>query len=398
MSHPLASLKSSQISEPGNMQSSSRAAEFSRQCSSLIRLTAGQPDLPPPQTIVESLHQAIESPASFKYPPSGGLPQLRERVARRYGVSPSEAVLTCGAKGGFQAIVETLLDPGAEVILAAPYWSGFPASLESVAANLIAVPTVDGKITPSDLRNTLSDKTRMVILNSPSNPTGAIYSEVEYRELEEVLAPYRKQLVIVSDEIYLELAFSDRNVPSAWQFFQGHELVILSGWSKSYSLTGARLGYVVGPPWLIDNVERYQSIGAYPSSLSQMAALAAWSDEGEFPRRLSQRYEENWLVLRKSIPVLANLGLKLKVEPKAGFFVFFDVSELLSERHIDIEQLELQILERAHVALSSGRSFGDPFALRMSFATSKEVIEEALRRLINFLSERYGDYASHSTS
>ena len=250
------------------------AAAAARAGRPVIRLTVGQPHLPPPSHLLAAFAAANESALGHRYPPVGGLPQLREIVARRSTadhrriVSADEVIITVGAKGAIANTLEAVIDPGDEVLLAAPYWSGFVPAIERCGARAVVVRHPDrrtGLLSAEQVAEHGTSRTKVVILNSPSNPTGAMYSEAELRKLGDAVGSLPRTAVVLSDEIYEDLSFAPGGHVPAARLIRDVPVVTVSGWSKCYAMTGDRLGYAVGPREVIAAIEAIQSVGAYPA-------------------------------------------------------------------------------------------------------------------------------------
>ena len=382
---------------PGNFAASARAARAAAAGGKpVIRLTVGQPHLPPPEHVLEAFAAANRAPHGHRYPPVGGLPQLREAVAARavieHGqpVSADEVVVTAGAKGAVANALEVLLDPGDEVLLAAPCWSGFVPAIERAGG--VAVLAADpqnrtGLLTAESVARFGGARTRTIILNSPANPTGATYTAENLRELERAALTLPDRVAVISDEIYAETAFTPGTHVPAARILRAVPVVTVSGWSKSYAMTGDRLGYAIGPREVVVAMEALQGIAGYPGTAAQHAALAAHADRGAFPRALAAHYAANWHAIRARLPELAACGLHLFAEPHGGFFVFLDVAALAARLGVEPgaspgDHVERWLLDAARVGVSSGASFCDPAAVRVGLAVERAELDEALDRVL----------------
>ena len=382
---------------PGSFAASARAARAAATSATpVIRLTVGQPHLPPPGHVLEAFAAANRAPHGHRYPPVGGLPQLRELVAARAAVayrkpvSAGEVVVTVGAKGAVANALEVLLDPGDEVLLATPCWSGFVPAIERAGG--VAVLAVDpqnrtGLLTAETVRRFGGARTRAVVLNSPTNPTGAMYTADGLRDLERATAALPNCAAVLSDEIYADVVFTPESHVPAARVIGAVPVVTVSGWSKCYAMTGDRLGYATGPREVIAAMEALQGIASYPGTAAQHAALAAHSDGGAFPRALAAHYAANGQAVRARHPELTACGLDLLAEPYGGFFVFLDVVALASRLPVELggspgDRAERWLLDTARVGVSSGVSFCDPAAVRVSLAVGSAEMNEALDRIL----------------
>lgn len=359
----------------------SRALELQRQGRKVISLSVGEPDFDTPPHIKRAAIKAIEA-GKTKYTPVSGIPELREAISTKFrrenglDYAPDAVTVTSGGKQALFNAFFALLDPGDEVLIPAPYWVSYPEMVALTGAVPVAVPTsAQGGflLDPDVLAAHITPRTRMVVLNSPGNPTGAVFPPETLRAV--AALAQKHNLTIVTDEMYEHLVYDAEQV-SIGTFAPEHTLTI-NGASKAYAMTGWRIGYAGGPKHVIAAMNTIQSQStSNASSVGQYAALAALEDHAETQRfvemaRLAYRERRDRIVAG-----LNALGL-LTPTPQGAFYVMADT------RAIDPDELQAarRILDEAEVAVVPGTDFAAPGQMRLSYATSLETIEEVLRRL-----------------
>ncbi len=363
-----------------------RAADLQRQGRSIIHLEIGEPDFDTPGVVLEAAKRAMHDGRTH-YTHSLGHPELREAIAewhhQQYGVevSPDHIVVTVGSSGAMLLVFAALLDPGAEVLLTNPHYACYPnfvTAFEGVPVR-IAVREEDGfQFDPEAVREHLGPRTRVLMLNSPANPTGTLTQPERMQKLVELLGD---QVVIVSDEIYHGLVYRGR-ARSIREF--SPQSVVINGFSKLFAMTGWRLGYAILPPWLVRPVQKVQqNLLISAPDFSQFAAIAALQHADADVERMRRCYDERrQLVLRR----LKEMGLDVLTEPVGAFYVFVNV-----RRYTDnVYEFAFQILEQAGVAVTPGVDFGPGGEgyIRISYANSLENIDEGMNRLQTFLANQ----------
>jgi len=371
-----------------------RAAELKAAGKNIIGLGAGEPDFDTPAHIKIAANNAIES-GQTKYTAVDGTPALKQAVIHKLKrdnnleYKPDQILVSCGGKHSFYNLCQAMLDNGDEVIIPAPYWVSYPPMVEMTNAKAVILPTEmaqDFKLSAAQLSAAITDKTRIVILNSPSNPTGSVYSETELRALADVLKAH-PDVLIVSDDIYEAIVWNTKpytNILSvAPELYE--QTMILNGVSKAYAMTGWRIGYAAGPAGIIKAMKTIQSQStSNPASISQAAAAAALEgDQGCIKTMLSAFKSRH----DKILPLLNALP-GVQCNPAQGaFYLFPDFKDAISNTknvNDDVGMAEY-LLESAGVALVPGSAFGAPGFMRLSYATSMENLENALDRLKNAL-------------
>ncbi len=355
----------------------------------IIGLGAGEPDFDTPEHIKAAAVAAIQA-GQTKYTPVDGTLELKAAVQEKFrrendlDYRLDQILVSCGGKHSFYNLCQALLGPGDEVVVPAPYWVSYPSMVELAGARPVIVPATqdDGfKITPERLEAALTPATRLFVLNSPSNPTGAVYSEDELRALGAVLARH-PQVLIASDDIYEHILWGQprfRNIANVCPELK-ERTVVLNGVSKAYSMTGWRIGYAAGPKALIQAMKNIQSQStSNPASISQAAATAALTGDQSFIDEMKAEFKARHGAVLKGLNDLPGV----RCRPADGAFYLFPDFTTAIDRLGLADDLALGefFLERAGVALVPGSAFGAPGHLRLSFATGMEQLETALERL-----------------
>lgn len=382
-------IKSLSVSQTLAMAQKSR--DMKEKGINVINLSIGEPDFNTPDDIKEAAKKAIDDNYSH-YSPVPGYVDLRKAISEKFkrennlDYSPDQIIVSAGGKHSIINVILSLVNPGDEVIIIAPYWvsyydqiilaEGKPVVLETSIEN-------DFKLTPGELEENITEHTRLIIFNSPSNPTGMVYTRSEMEQLARVVEKH-EGLFVISDEIYEHITFSGKHESMASFDFIYDRVITVNGVSKGYAMTGWRIGYIGAPVWLAKAVNKLQGqFTSGVSSIAQRAALAAVNSSGESCRKMRDAF----LRRRDLICGLLNEidGFKIRV-PQGAFYVFPDVSSFFGktdgESTIgDSTDLAMYILEKAHVAVVGGAGFGAPDCLRISYAASDQELTEACRRI-----------------
>ena len=375
---------------------SQKSSEMKAQGIDVINLSVGEPDFNTPDAIKELAKQAIDENYS-RYSPVPGYPSLRKAISEklknenRLEYSPNEILVSNGAKQCVCNAIMALVDDGEEVIIPAPYWVSYPQMVKLAGGEPVVVPTGFGqnfKMTAQQLKAAITPKTRMLILCSPSNPTGSVYTKEELRAIADVVLAH-DDLFVLAGEIYEHINYTGHH-ESIGQFDGMKErAIIINGVSKAYAMTGWRIGFMAAPEWIVKGCNKLQ--GQYTSgacSVSQKAAEAAYvlpQDCVEEMRQAFERRRDLIVALAKDIP-----GLEVNV-PEGAFYLFPKCDSFFGKSDgtttiASSTDLALYLLDRAHVATVAGDAFGDPECFRMSYATSDTNIREAMRRIKEALS------------
>jgi len=375
------------LSPSETLAMSQKSNELKAQGFDVINLSVGEPDFNTPDHIKEAAKKAVDNNFSF-YSPVPGYPALRNAICAKlksengFDYKPEQIVCSNGAKQSVCNVLLAIIGKGDEVIIPAPYWVSYPEMVKIADGTSVFVSAgidQDFKISASQLEAAITPKTKALILCSPSNPTGSVYSKSELKELADVLAKY-PDIIILSDEIYEHINYLGTHESIA-QFENIHErVVIINGVSKAYAMTGWRIGWIAAPKWIASACNTLQ--GQYtsgPCSVAQKAAEAAYTgnqDCIETMRKAFERRKKLVVDLARQIP-----GLKVN-DPQGAFYIFPDCSSYFGKsfngKEIDNSgDLSMYLLEEGHVACVGGGAFGAPDCLRFSYATSDENIVKA---------------------
>ncbi|MDP9495871.1 MAG: pyridoxal phosphate-dependent aminotransferase [Actinomycetota bacterium] len=368
-----------------------RARELRAAGVDVISFGAGEPDFPTPEHVVAAAARACFDPENHKYTAAAGLPQLRKAIAQdvaRYSkveVDWSEVMVTNGAKQAVFQAFAALLDPGDEVLLPSPHWVTYPADIDLAGGVTVSVPSrlEDGfKVTVDRLEQARTDRTKLLVFVSPSNPTGAVYTAEEARAIGEWAAA--NDIWVIADEIYQRLSYFTDVAPSIAAVTPRFEnWVLINGVAKSYSMTGWRVGWMVGPADVIDGANSHQSHATgNVANVAQHAALAALTGPQEMVEEMRLAFDSRRKLMYSMVSAIPDVAC---IEPEGAFYVFPDFSAHLGDRWATTDDLAAEILEEAGVALVSGESFGTPGFLRLSYAVGEEEIERGVERIAALL-------------
>ena len=368
-----------------------KARELKNQGVNVIGLSLGEPDFNTPDFIKEAAVQAVNDNYN-SYTPVDGYGELKEAICRKFkrdnhlDYSPSQIVVSTGAKQSIANAIQVLINPGDDVLLVAPYWVSYSAIVVLAEGNPIEIYSdikTDFKITPEQLEKAITPKTKMVVINSPNNPSGSVYTEEEYRALAAVLEKY-PNIYILSDEIYEHINygvphFSFAQIPSMYD-----RTLTVNGVAKAFAMTGWRIGYLGAPEWIAKACTKMQGqITSGANCIAQRATIAAL----DAPVSKIQYMVDEFAARRERIiDLLGAIEDFVLNQPKGAFYVFPDVSHYFGKamKGKTIENASdfaLYLLEEAHVATVTGEAFGCPNNIRISYAASMSDIEEAVKRI-----------------
>ncbi len=392
-----ASLRIANLSESETLAMSQKSAELKAKGVDVINLSVGEPDFFTPEHIKEAAKKAIDDNFSFYTPVSGYL-TLRKAICEKLkkenelDYKPEQIVCSNGAKQSVCNAVLCIVNAGDEVIIPAPSWVSYVEMVKLAEGNPIIIETgisQNFKITPAQLESAITDKTKAIVLCSPSNPSGSIYSKSELEGLVKVLEKY-PAIIIISDEIYEHINYVGKHESIAQFDSIKQRVAIINGVSKAYAMTGWRLGWMAGPQWLVAACNKLQ--GQYtsaPSSIAQKAAEAAYLGDQTCVADMRKAFVRR----RDLIVKLAREIEGFKVnEPDGAFYIFPDCQYYFGKQYNgkiinNSAELSMFILEEGHVACVGGMAFGSPECIRFSYATSDENIIEAMRRVKEILSK-----------
>ncbi|MFW6189990.1 MAG: pyridoxal phosphate-dependent aminotransferase [Planctomycetota bacterium] len=373
----------------------SKAKRMAAEGQDVVMFTVGEPDFDTPENIKQAAHRAIQ--AGFtNYTPAAGIPALRQAVARKLheenglDYEPAQVIVSNGAKHSLYMMMLCLLDEGDEVLLAAPYWVSYAAQARACGARPVAVDTTEGdglKLTPELLEANITENSKLLVLNSPCNPTGVVLDEQELRRLVDVALEHG--LWIISDEVYERLLYDEREHASPAGFSDDayRRVLTINGVSKTYAMTGWRIGYAAGPSEVVAAAANLQSnMTSGPNSIAQKAALEAITGPQESVEEMRGQFEKRRRLLVEGLNEIPGVRCTM---PGGAFYAFPDVGGLLGrscngrtlESDMDLAEA---LLEEVNLAVVPGSPFGTDGYLRFSYATSEENIEKGLERLAAF--------------
>lgn len=395
----MVSKKVGEIAPSLTLEITAKAKKLKAEGVSIIGFGAGEPDFNTPEYITNAAKHALDI-GFTKYTPAAGMPELKEAICKKFlkdnGLSyePSQIVVSTGAKSSLFHAICAMVDEGDEVILPSPYWLTYPELVKLAGGKTVFIKTTanDGyKMTAEELSAAVTDKTKLLILNSPNNPTGAVYSEKELSAIAKVCE--EKGLYVISDEIYEKLVYGGEKHVSiaALSPYMKEHTVVVNGMSKSYSMTGWRIGYLAAPKDIAKAVSSMQShTTSNACSIAQYASVAALESEesDKFIEKMQETFDERRKYMVKTLQSTEGIILP---EPKGAFYVFADVSAFYGKSFqgekvtgsLSFAELAL----KKGVAVVPGIAFGDDDCIRLSYAISIEDIKEGLKRLKDFIAE-----------
>jgi aspartate aminotransferase len=376
-----------QIEEAATLRMAQLARERRGQGKDVLDLTVGEPDFDTPLFIREAAKAALDQ-GFTKYTPVPGLPDLRQAICRKLkrdnglDYAPENIVVSTGAKHSIINICLALLNPGDEVILLSPYWVSYLGMVRLAGATPVFVEAgveQDFKVTPDQLRQAISGKTRLVIFNTPCNPTGSVYSAGEVKRLAEEVVRH-DGVYVISDEIYEHITFDTPHVSLATMSGLWERTITVNGMSKGFAMTGWRIGYLAGPEWLANAVTKIQ--GQFTSganAFAQKAAVAALEGDLAETLRMRDSYRARRELVRELLMQIP--GIKVN-NPQGAFYIFPDASAYMHNKTIRTSgDLCEYLLNEASVAVVPGIAFGDDRCFRVSFAASEQVLTSGIRRI-----------------
>lgn len=372
-----------------------KAKELKDQGLDIIGLGAGEPDFNTPQHIIDAATASMNE-GQTKYTPSAGLLKLKEAIAakllrdQQLEYKPSEIIVASGAKHALYTLFQAILDEGDEVIIPTPYWVSYPEQVklaDGVPVYIEGKESNSFKITPEQLEAAITVKTKAVIINSPSNPTGMLYTAEELQQLGEICLKH--DILIVSDEIYEKLVYGDHKHVSIAQLSPElkKQTVIINGVSKSHSMTGWRIGYACGEEALIKAMTNLASHStSNPTTTAQYGAIAAYDGSQEAVEEMRQAFESRLNIIYDKLVAIPGISC---IKPQGAFYLFPNVKEAaLSTGYSNVDEFAKGLLEEALVAVIPGSGFGSENNIRLSYATSLEQLEKAVDRIGSFVASK----------
>ncbi|ASF39659.1 pyridoxal phosphate-dependent aminotransferase [Halobacillus halophilus] len=358
----------------------------------VIGLGAGEPDFNTPAHILDAAKRAMDEGLT-KYTPAGGIPELKNAISAKLKrdqnltYTNEQIIVTTGAKHALFTLFQVLLNKGDEVIVPAPYWVSYPEQIKLAEGKPVIVTADESnnfKITPEQLKASISEHTKAVVINSPSNPTGMMYSEKELQALGQVCLD--NDILIISDEIYEKLVYTSEEHISIAQLSEElyNQTVIINGVSKSHSMTGWRIGFAAGNKTIIKAMSNMASHStSNPTSIAQYAALAAYIGSDEDVTKMREAFKERLDVLYDKLTSIPGVEC---VKPSGAFYLFPNVQKAAeSGGFSDVDEWVKALLDQEKVALVPGSGFGSPQNVRLSYATSLDQLEKAADRIKQFV-------------
>lgn len=385
------------LSESATLAVAQKSRELKAQGIDVIGLGVGEPDFPTPTFIKEAAKKAIDDNYSY-YSPVPGYPELLNAIVNKLKrdnnleYAPNQIVVSNGAKHSLANVLQVVVDKGDEVIVPAPYWVTYVDLVNYSEGVNVVIPTTvesDFKITPEQLESAITPKTRAFLFSSPSNPTGSIYSKDELKAFADIFVKH-PNIIVISDEIYEHIIYG-KKFESIAQFSEiKDQVVIINGVSKSYAMTGYRIGFMAGPVWIAKACNKLQGqFTSGPNSVAQICSVAAFNHDGTEVTKMVVQFEKRRdlvLSMLNDIP-----GLKTS-KPDGAFYVFPDCSAYFGKKDGDTvmknaDDLCFYLLSKGHVGVVSGDAFGAPECFRLSYAASEELLVKALTRIKDALAK-----------
>lgn len=378
------------------LAAAAKAKALKAQGRDILSLTVGEPDFATPENIQEAAIKAIKNGKASYYTPSAGIPELRQAVVaylkQNYGVdyAPSQTIVTDGAKFALYALFQTILDPADEVIIPVPYWVSYGEQVKLAEGKPVFVKGEERngfKVTVSQLEQVRTAKTKAIIINSPSNPTGMIYEKNELQAIGEWAV--KNDILIVADDIYGRLVYNGNEFTPIATISEAirQQTIIINGVSKTYAMTGWRIGYAVGNQEIINGMIAIASQStSNPTAVSQYAAVEALTGTQNTVEEMRRAFEERLNII---YPLVSNLPGVTINKPQGAFYLFPNVKQTMAIcGYENVTRWVEDLLEETGVALVTGEGFGAPENVRMSYAADLGTLEEAVRRIARFIESK----------
>ena len=378
------------------LAAAAKAKALKAQGRDILSLTVGEPDFATPENIQEAAIKAIKNGKASYYTPSAGIPELRQAVVaylkQNYGVdyAPSQTIVTDGAKFALYALFQTILDPADEVIIPVPYWVSYGEQVKLAEGKPVFVKGEERngfKVTVSQLEQVRTAKTKAIIINSPSNPTGMIYEKNELQAIGKWAV--KNDILIVADDIYGRLVYNGNEFTPIATISEAirQQTIIINGVSKTYAMTGWRIGYAVGNQEIINGMIAIASQStSNPTAVSQYAAVEALTGTQDTVEEMRSAFEERLNII---YPLVSNLPGVTINKPQGAFYLFPNVKQTMAIcGYENVTRWVEDLLEETGVALVTGEGFGAPENVRMSYAADLGTLEEAVRRIARFIESK----------
>ena len=372
-----------------------KAKEMKAQGIDVIGLGAGEPDFNTPQHIIDEAVQSMNE-GYTKYTAAAGLPKIKEAISNKFkqdqgiDIPASDIIVTSGAKHALYTLFQVILNKGDEVIIPTPYWVSYPEQVKLAGGKPVFIDGLEEneyKVTPQQLESVITDRTKAVIINSPSNPTGMLYSKPELEAIGEFCLKHN--ILIISDEIYEKLTYDGHQHISIAQISPElkEQTIIINGVSKSHSMTGWRIGYAAGNTAIIKAMTNLASHStSNPTTPSQYGAIAAYNGSQQPVEEMKNAFEERLNIIYQQLVAIPGFTC---IKPQGAFYLFPNVEEAAKlTGYEDVDAFVKGLLEEAKVAVIPGSGFGSPKNIRLSYATSLDLLEAAVRRIHEFVNHK----------
>ncbi len=377
----------SKIEQSKTLEIDSKVKFLTQKGEHIINLSVGEPPFHTPRNVKEAAIDSINQNFT-KYTQSSGILELRQAISNKLKTdnnldySPDEIVVSCGAKHSLINSLLSLLNPGDEALIPLPYWTSYPEQVKICNASPVLIETEDFKLNSEVLERSITPKTKVLFLNSPNNPTGMIYTKKELEDIADIVIKHK--IYVLSDEIYEKIIYEDDHISIASLNDEIKDLTVtINGVSKSYAMTGWRIGYLAANQDVSKAVSKIQSHStSNPNSIAQKAALEALKGDQTDIKELRLTFKKRRDLMYRRIKEVSNITC---MKPKGAFYIFPEVSGLFNDKIDNSTKLCNYILESAKVAAVPGIAFGSDNHIRLSYATSREKIEKAMDRITKIL-------------
>jgi aspartate aminotransferase len=390
--------RESSISESPTIGLDAKATQLKSQGKDVVSFAVGQPDFDTPDSIKDAAIESIKE-GFTKYTAASGIPALKDAIIEKFkkenGIEykREEIVVSCGAKHSLYNIFLAICSKDDEVIIPAPYWVTYPEQVKLVDGKPIIIQTDesnDFKITPKQFRDALTSKTKAIIINTPNNPTGAVYTRNELSELLDIAI--ENKIFFISDEVYEHMVYDGNQhfSPASFKPEAKEWVITVNAVSKTYSMTGWRIGYIGGPKDVVSAISKFQSqMTSNPTSISQKASIEALLGDQKVVREMIEEFDVRRKLLLERLSEVKKIRCMI---PKGAFYAFPNISDLIGMKYkgetikssLDFGE---KLIEEKMVVVVPGEAFGAPGYIRLSYATSKEKIEEGVRRIKEFVEQ-----------
>jgi aspartate aminotransferase len=385
------------LTPSSTLEITAKAQELKAQGHDVIGLGAGEPDFNTPEHIINAATKAMNE-GHTKYTPTGGLQSLKQEIINKFErdqkitYQSSEIIVCSGAKHALYTLFQVILNPGDEVIIPTPYWVSYPEQVKLAEGNPVYIEGLETnsfKITPEQLRAAITSRTKAMIINSPSNPTGMVYSAEELEQIGKICLEH--EILIISDEIYEKLIYSGNSHTSIAQLSPDlkDNTIIINGVSKSHSMTGWRIGYAAGNKTIIKAMTNLASHStSNPTSIAQYASIAAYQGSQKDVETMRLAFEDRLTIIYDKLVQIPGFSC---IKPQGAFYLFPNVAKAAKMAGYDsVDEWAKALLEDKKVAIVPGSGFGASDNVRLSYATSLDLLESAVERIHSFMKEKIG--------